>query len=146
MKRKDVLSKLYDVAGQVKETKMTIAVQHEDDLLEFIRSSKLTHVSRKILGYLLEHETLNQRSMAKLINVSSQSVSETIKKLLDKQLIIKQQGVQKNENFISLTPLGRDVAKRLGVMIEQHAEEVFKSLNDEEVDLLYTLLSQVVKR
>lgn len=106
--------------------------------------SKISNSARDILCFLLNNGSMNQRSLAKHMNISSQAVSETIKKLQKKELVEKIYGSQNNENIIRLTTIGEDIAKRLDFTIKDHANAVLGNLTDEECEQLFNLLIKIV--
>lgn len=105
--------------------------------------SKLSRSSRDLLGYLLINECRNQRNIAKHLNVSSQAVSEMIKKLIKLDLVVSKVGIINNEKLITLTALGVLVAKELDYRVRQDAIELFKNFSDDEVDCLFRLLNKI---
>lgn len=104
---------------------------------------KLNHSSKSMLCVLLNNDGINQRNLAGLLSISPQAVSESIKKLESFELIIKENGSQKNENIIFLTDLGKDKAKLLRRKISAHANKVFKDFSDEELSLFFDLLNKI---
>ncbi len=145
MQRHHVLIKFYDVAQKIKESKFNARYDFEnEETTQLLRQLKLPHSAKKLLTMLHEHQVLNQRTIAKKMNISSQAVSELIKKLSQKELIIKKHGMQKNENLISLTPLGEQVAVKLNDLIVNHANTALKELDDRDVEKLYELLNKIL--
>ena len=145
MQRHQVLIKFYDVAERIKNSRYEVSHDVKiDETIGLIQQLRLPHSAKKLLTMLYDHEVLNQRTIAKKMNISSQAVSELVKKLIQKELIIKESGLQKNENLISLTPLGKKVAIKLNELIVNHAEMVLKELEDDEVEKLHELLNKLL--
>lgn len=106
--------------------------------------NKISGSGRDILCFLLNFEGTNQRNIAKNMDISSQAVSEMIKKLVNLELIQKVSGSQNNENIICLTDFGKIIAKRLDFAVKDHANHVFSNLNDEEIEQFSKLLDKIV--
>lgn len=113
--------------------------------LATLKKLKLPHSGRKMLVVLQEKGETNQRTLATLVGISPQATSESVKKLEEAGCITKTSGKQKNENMISLTPFGEDMADLLQDVITRHAEELFQSFSVEEVTQLGTLLDKFLQ-
>ncbi|MFI3206895.1 MAG: MarR family transcriptional regulator [Clostridia bacterium] len=105
---------------------------------------KLSHSHRNMVCLIGENKLINQRSIAKLMNISSQAVSETIKKLEQLDLIEKTIGTQNNENLIKLTEKGERRAALFSKHIKQHADEAFKNFTEDEKETFYNLLEKLI--
>lgn len=106
---------------------------------------KIPHSGKNLLRVLLKNGSLNQRSIAKLMEISSQAVSESVKKLEQNELIIKTCGQQNNENIIELTEKGREIAIKLDKGIKKHAESLFAKLTEEETEQFYQILKKLLE-
>ncbi|MFI3227748.1 MAG: MarR family winged helix-turn-helix transcriptional regulator [Clostridia bacterium] len=115
---------------------------NEDEFSTIV--SKISVSGRNILCFLLNGKSTNQRTIAKQMNISSQAVSEVVKKLEVLNLIEKKYGLQNNENLILLTESGELIAKKLDFTIKDHANNVFSKLNDEETEQLFNLLDKIL--
>lgn len=104
---------------------------------------KVSITTVNILCLLLKKEVLNQRNIAKLIHVSPQAVSETIKKLFHEEFITKKQGALNNENIILLTEKGKEFAIKLEKRFELLANDVFADFSDDEIKLFYHFLEKM---
>ncbi len=115
--------------------------EHWDKLMEL----NLSHSARKTLALLSREGPQNQRTMAQLLGISPQAVSEMVKKLLQVDCITKEQGKQKNENLISLTDSGADLGLLLREIIEFHANDFFSPLNQEELEQFHSILVKLLE-
>lgn len=104
---------------------------------------KLSPTSKNVLILLLSLGSMNQRTIAKSVDVSSQAVSETIKKLEQNECITKSLGAVNNENIISLTSKGTELAKTLKGRLEKHANYVFENFSDSDLQTLFELLDKI---
>lgn len=104
---------------------------------------KLTISSKNILRLLLENKCLNQRTIAKNTDISSQAVGQIVKKLESMDLIQKKAGLINNEILIELSPLGYEYAFVLDRNIKTHAKEAFDNMTEEELQTFYQLLKKI---
>lgn len=115
------------------------------EYLQTLFDLKLSHSARKTLALLSRNGPQNQRTMAQLLGISPQAVSEMVKKLLQSQCITKVQGNQKNENLISLTELGENIGLLLQELLEQHAREFFSPLSQAELSEFHRYLDKLME-
>ncbi len=126
------------------ENEDNLAEQHnKDDHKKGKR--KMSFPTRITLLLLLKQGSLNQRNIAKEMNISSQAVSEIIKKLLEVELINKERGEINNENIITLTDEGKHVAEKIDRKINTLSQCVFKDFTDEEIETFNYLLGKIQK-
>lgn len=114
------------------------------EYLEVLFNLNLSHSARKTLALLTREGPQNQRTMAQLLGISPQAVSEMVKKLLLVQCIRKEPGKQKNENLITLTELGQNLGLLLEEVIQYHANELFSPLSTEELEELDSILEKLL--
>lgn len=107
------------------------------------RENKMSPVSKKILCLLLNEDKLNQRTLATNCKVSGQAVSEALKKLEQRELIIKIQGDVNNENLISLSDKGKEKAKHLQEKIRETSVKLLDGFSDDELETLLKLLEKI---
>lgn len=149
MEQVKVLGKLHQLSERVQEqddNKHRWQQWANERLVVQLDSLKLPHSGRKMLAVLHQEGGMNQRNLAQKLGISPQAVSETVKKLETQGCITKVSGNQKNENLISLTPLGEELALLLFEIISHHAQEVFEGFTSEEVALLGKLLDKLLER
>lgn len=150
MQQHDVLAKLFHVSEQLSVDRKnrkkadaateTPAQRAERDVIEALPNS-----GRNLLRRLNEAESMNQRTLAKQMEISAQAVSEVIKKLVQAGFVIKECGAQNNENLITLTPAGKVVAEKLDYRIKEHAAEVLAPLTEKELVTLDGLLTKLIR-
>lgn len=118
--------------------------KHENDCKEK-GHRKISYFSESLMSLLLKEGRLNQRTIAKRLNISSQAVSEMVKKLELKEFIIKEQGDMNNENMISLTKKGEEKAEEVNENIRELSEKIFKLFSEEDVEKFYEMLEKIKK-
>ncbi|MFI3128619.1 MAG: MarR family winged helix-turn-helix transcriptional regulator [Bacillota bacterium] len=149
MEKYEVLEKFFSVNNGVqeyrkkrREEQLKLNLQ-KSEMVEKDVVEKLSPTSKNILILLLSFESMNQRTIAKSVDVSSQAVSETIKKLEQSECITKTIGAVNNENIISLTKKGVELAKTLKVRLERHADVVFENFTNSDLETLSRLLEKM---
>lgn len=105
--------------------------------------NKMSFPSQNALCLLLKEGSLNQRSIAKQVQVTGQAISELMKKLESRELVLRTQGEQNNENIITLTPKGEEKARELEEKREKTAEILFRDFTKEEMESFLFLLNKV---
>lgn len=116
----------------------------EHDELHTLRKLQLSHSGRRCLVILWRDGKQNQRNLAKALEISPQAVSEIVKKLQEKGCVLKEQGLQKNENLISLTETGAVYGALLEKIIQIHGEEFLSPLSEEELVEFSLLLDKLL--
>lgn len=106
---------------------------------------KIFNFSQSLMCLLLKEGRLNQRTIAKSLNISSQAVSEMVKKLEVKEFIIKEQGDMNNENIISLTEKGKEKAEEDKKNIEELSDKIFGLFSEEDLESFYNMLEKIKK-
>ncbi len=148
MERQDVLAKLFQVSEQLRMSRMQHRREREAtetpaQKAESATIERLPNSGRNLLRLLKDVESMNQRTLAKQMDISAQAVSEVIKKLVQCGYITKECGAQNNENLIALTAEGKVVAEKLDRRIKAHAAVVLAPLSEEELVSLDALLSKL---
>lgn len=132
MEKDKILLKLLDIAEMLMLHKKPKHIKSSD--------IHIPHTAKKMLGILEQEEKINQRTLAKHMKISPQAVCENLKKLERVELITRESGVQKNENYIFLTEKGRELSGIYGTEIKRHSEHVFDNFDEDELQKLDTLL------
>ncbi|MFI3206570.1 MAG: MarR family transcriptional regulator [Clostridia bacterium] len=101
--------------------------------------------AKNILLVLLEEKNINQRTISKRMSITAQGVSDVIKKLENKELIVREKGEVYNENIISLTEKGMALAKKIDEQTTACSEKLFENLSDEDLKKFEELLSKLNK-
>ncbi len=115
--------------------------EHQE--MEKRKRKKMSFGTRMTLWLLLQEESLNQRTIAKKMNISAQAVSEIIKKLLEQDLIYREQGELNNENIITLTEQGKTLANRIDEKMNRLSEHMLKDFTEEELQTFRMLLQKM---
>lgn len=136
-----VLGKFYTVADKLKKERIANQKNEGGNKEEI---AQISSSGRNILGILLNTTHVNQRTVASMMNISAQAVSENMKKLEQGGYIIRKEGMLNNENLIVLTEEGREIAVELDGRIRSHAEAVLANMTDTEVEVLYQLLDKML--
>lgn len=146
MDRFKVLGKLQDVVGFLHNNReiLDVTLCPNDTIKNFIEL-KLSPYSKKIISMLYSNGDMNQRTIAKNNFISSQAVSKILVKLEENQIISKKYGTQKNENIISLTDKGSDIAKYLQERIKLNSEMIFKNISDDEMISLEKIFDKIIE-
>lgn len=146
MERYLVLAKFHDVVEVMRSDEYLADKETPpSDFVLNIKKMRLSHYARKMLVTLFSEGSLNQRRLAKIMNISPQAVSENIKKLESSGYINKTNGLQKNENFIFLTDLGKQTAVELNSLIKCHANKIFANLTDNDVQKLHEIFEKIIE-
>lgn len=104
---------------------------------------KMSGPTKEVFYLLLKEGSLNQRSIASRIGVSPQAISLMIKKLETKGIIKKEQGVQHNENIITLTEDGKEFASQVENYIGTVSNSVFENFTEDEMSTFSELLEKI---
>lgn len=106
---------------------------------------RMSATSENVLCLLLKEGSLNQRNIAKTMNISAQAVSEMIKKLLDNELINKENGELNNENIITLTEKGVKLANKIDKKMSVIAESIFDDFTQDDMDKFIYFIEKIRK-
>ncbi len=109
------------------------------------KREKLSLTAKNTLRLLLEHENINQRNLAKKLNVTAQSMSEIIKKLEHAELVEKVNNKINNENIISLTEKGKSRAKVIDELLSLVTKDIFSRFTEEEKITFSMLLDKIYR-
>ncbi|MFI3227173.1 MAG: MarR family transcriptional regulator [Clostridia bacterium] len=107
---------------------------------------RLPPSAKNTLMVLLEEKNLNQRTLAKRMNITAQGVSDVIKKLEEKELILRHRGEVYNENIIELTEKGEQTAKILDERTKIHSESLFENFTEDDLAKFDELLGKLNKK
>lgn len=105
----------------------------------------LSKSSRRMLWVLRENGSLNQRTISKMLNVSPQAISESVKKLEANNLIIKDTS-NKNETIIELTKEGLKQSNALKDSIQKHANILLSEFSDEELIPIIEFINKLINQ
>ncbi len=151
MEQKLVLMKLLEVSGEIRQEQRGKRIKKEGETRPKREGHtekeggghKLSPVTQSALCLLAEKGSLNQRTIAKSLNVTGQAVSDLVKKLEGREMIAKEAGEHNNENIITLTEKGKEKATEVSQKMETMATELFATFSQEELDILDRLLEKL---
>lgn len=101
--------------------------------LHYVHEEQISHQAVRILQ-LIEKTNLNSvGNIADYLNISHNTASEHVKKLVNKGYISKSRSIEDERKVIlHLTELGEDVLKKNTSLDESKLEKIMQSLNDQE--------------
>ncbi|MFI3115624.1 MAG: MarR family transcriptional regulator [Clostridia bacterium] len=102
----------------------------------------MSPLAESTLCLLLREGAMNQSAIARHMYVSSQAISELMKRLETRELIIRVSGEYNNSNIIRLTKLGEDTARAYEKKSNEVAEKLFGNFTEEEIVIFNLLLNK----
>ena len=109
------------------------------------KDKKLSLNSKNTLRILMQSENINQRSLAKELNITAQAMSEIVKNLEQAEFIEKKNNKINNENIIYITQKGREKAEAFNEWISIVSDKVFLNLTEEEKIRFLEMLEKIKK-
>lgn len=103
---------------------------------------KMNPLIGSTLCLLLREGDMNQSAIARHMFVSAQAISEMVKKLETRQLIVRVSGEYNNANIIRLTQLGEETAKEYEESTKEVADSIFGDFTEEELAIFTILLNK----
>lgn len=98
----------------------------------------------KILEFLLEVDSVEQKTIAIHCEIEPATVGTILLGMESKGLIVRN---RENDNrrslFVSLTPEGREYALKVKEIFDRNEKEIFSNFSDDEVETLKNLLNRV---
>lgn len=118
--------------------------------LRYNHQEKITHQSIRILQVIQKEDEVGIKEIAEAIQVSHNTASEHIKRLLEKNYVFKTRSSKDERKvIIRLTDLGIDVLHRHSSLDEEKLKQVlFERMSDEERKRIleaFTLLKERAK-
>ena len=138
----ELLLKFFEVNEVIKNEikKQRVSEQNKD---QKDKNMKLSLNSKNTLRILLESNEINQRTLAKKLNVTSQAMSEIVKKLEQLDYIERRNNKINNENIISITKNGKLRAQMFTQGLQIVCDKIFKEMTDEDREKLLDLLEKM---
>ncbi|MBR6425896.1 MAG: MarR family transcriptional regulator [Oscillospiraceae bacterium] len=103
------------------------------------------HGHGKILYLLMRSDGVSQKELAARLEIRPQSLTDALLRLEKEGLITRERSqLDKREQFVRITPLGRERAEKLHTLREQAAAEIFASLTQEEREELGRILTKTI--
>ncbi|CDE72577.1 transcriptional regulator MarR family [Acidaminococcus sp. CAG:917] len=98
----------------------------------------------KILEFLLEVDSVEQKTIAIHCEIEPATVGTILLGMESKGLIVrKRENDNRRSLFVSLTPEGREYALKVKEIFDRNDKEIFSNFSDDEVETLKNLLNRV---
>lgn len=98
----------------------------------------------KILEFLLEVDSVEQKTIAIHCEIEPATVGTILLGMESKGLIVrKRENDNRRSMFVSLTPEGREYALKVKEIFDRNEKEIFSNFSDDEVETLKNLLNRV---
>lgn len=118
--------------------------------LHYVHDEKITHQAVRILQHIEKSSSIGVRDISDFLNVSHNTASEHVKRLIEKNYIEKKRDVSDERKVIlSLTELGREVLYRNTALDEEKLTSIIRGLSAEEISMIeeaFRLISEGAKR
>ncbi|ARA84339.1 MarR family winged helix-turn-helix transcriptional regulator [Bacillus paralicheniformis] len=109
----------------------------------------LSHQAVRMLQHIEKNRFVTIGHLAKLLEVSHNTASEHVKRLIQKGLVQKNRDSNDERKvYVTLTPEGEEAVKRHTRLHPKKLHKVLEQLNEEEVEMIktaFSLLSREVK-
>lgn len=114
-----------------------------NQLNEALREHGLFHSQWTILFLLHEKGTMSLTNIWKYLNVEAPTVTRTVSRLEALGWVIRQQGEDKREKIIALTPFALEKFPQVKSSVLAFEKQMIQNLNNEEQQLLLNLLQKM---
>jgi MarR family transcriptional regulator, organic hydroperoxide resistance regulator len=116
--------------------------------LRYKHQEKITHQAIRILQVIQKEHSVGIKEIANAIQVSHNTASEHIKRLLEKKYLIKTRSIKDERKVIlKLTDLGSDVLHRHSSLDEEKLKQLlFEKMSNEERDLILEAFNLLKER
>ena len=138
----ELLLKVFEVNELIKN-EIKIQKTNDKDKLQKDKNMKISLNAKNALRILSQQDNINQRTLAKKLNITSQAMSEIIKKLEQANYIQKRNNKINNENIISITDEGIEKANMFTQRLDSVCDKVFKDMTTSDKDKLLELLEKM---
>ena len=112
-------------------------------LNEALREHGLFHSQWTILYLLHEKGTMSLTAIWKYLNVEAPTVTRTVTRLEALGWVMRQQGEDKREKLIALTPFAKEQFPQVKNSVLLFEKQMIQNLDDEEQKLLLYLLEKM---
>lgn len=103
----------------------------------------------QLLKMIGKEDSLTAGRLASLQGVHKSAVSNRLKKLLDKELVMVKPSADKREKLLTLTDLGKSVVDQSGAVLHEYIEMLLSDrVNDQEIDqflVTFRKLKEILK-
>lgn len=118
--------------------------------LHYQHKEKISHQAVRILQLVDKQEKIGVNEIASYIQVSHNTASEHVKRMIEKNYLIKKRDLlDERKVILCLTETGEEVLYRNTSLDEEKLEQVLNQLNDNEkdtVELALKILSEHAKQ
>ncbi|KXZ13428.1 MarR family transcriptional regulator [Bacillus nakamurai] len=116
--------------------------------LRYQHQEKITHQSIRIMQVIQKENAVGIKEIAKAIEVSQNTASEHIKRLLEKKYVCKTRSIEDERKVIlKLTDLGKEVLHRHSSLDEDKLKHLlFEKMSDEERQFILEALTLMKER
>lgn len=150
MSKEELLMTMTEIVGRVRRDsskkigKMEQKCSGTDSTEETTNKAKgkMNPLIGSTLCLLLREGDMNQSAIARHMFVSAQAISEMVKKLETRQLIVRVSGEYNNANIIRLTQLGVETAREYEKNTKEVADSIFVDFTEEELAIFTILLNK----
>lgn len=119
-------------------------------LLHYVHQENISHQVIRLLQYTEKNKNVTVGDLAKHTNISNNTASEHIKRLIQKGFVTKKRCIQDERKvFVILTEEGNDVLHRHTQLDNEKLKNVLENLSDSDVETIqkgFQLLSQEAKK
>lgn len=131
-------------------SKVSLLNQYWTDIyfhLHYLHKEKISHQVVRILQLVDKQQDIGINEVASYIEVSQNTASEHIKRLIEKNYLIKEKDpLDERKVNLYLTDLGKEVLHRNTNLDEEKLERVFSELDDNEKNLVEKALKILSER
>ena len=141
----ELLLKFLEAHARIKNEVKKHKSEKGNSAIHQSRETKLSLNAKYALRILYDSEEMNQRNLAKKLDVSAQAMSEMVKVMEQAGYVEKKKNRINNENMLFLTEAGSQRAVNFKEWIQVVNEKVFQDFTEEEKLLLERLLEKIKK-
>lgn len=131
-------------------SKVSLLNQYWTDIyfhLHYLHKEKISHQVVRILQLVDKQEEIGVNEIASYLEVSHNTASEHIKRLIEKNYLIKgRDPLDERKVNLCLTDLGKEVLHRNTSLDEEKLERVLSELDDNEKNLVENALKILSER
>lgn len=110
---------------------------------ETLKEFNLYSAQWSILFCLNQFGSMTQTEINLYLNVEAPTVTRTLVKLENRQLIIRSEGKDKRERIVQLTDSAKDLIPQIETRIEKLEQTMLKALTEDERNQLSMLLKKI---
>ncbi|MEH6942253.1 MarR family winged helix-turn-helix transcriptional regulator [Bacillus sp. JJ722] len=118
--------------------------------LHYTHKEKISHQAVRILQLVEKEKNVGVNEIALYIQVSHNTASEHVKRLIEKEYLIKsRQPLDERKVILSLSDLGKEVLYRYTSLDEEKLAKIFLELNEDDkkvIEQALKILSEQAKK